>query len=291
MNDDDIRHDDLEFNPELEPKKAKAWLNLLQEAEDAFEDWNDRCDNVDKQFASLQRLSQMSREKEFQMFWANCEVLKPSIYAKPPIPVVAPKFKDRRPVYQAAAEVMERCCVVAFDLTRINDLMLLVRDDLSMNSRGVAWCRYESAGGDYAYEKVCIDFKGRRDFLHSLSRNWREVTWVAAASYLTRAQARERFKEFSGDEYQKAEYKVDKDSQEVGGGDNRERAKFWELWHRGMNCVVWVAEGCEDVLDEAAPHTHFCNFFPCPCPAYSTTQPGSLVPVPDILQYKDQLDE
>ena len=26
-------------------------------------------------------------------------------------------------------------------------------------------------------------------------------------------------------------------------------------------------------------------------PAYSATQPGSLIPVPDVLQYKDQLDE
>ena len=99
--DEDVRHDDLEFNPSLEPKSAKAWLNLLEESEDAFEDWNDHCDNIDKQFASLERLSQY-RDKEFSMFWANCEVLKPSIYAKPPIPVVTPKFKDRRPVYQQA---------------------------------------------------------------------------------------------------------------------------------------------------------------------------------------------
>ena len=75
-------------------------------------------------------------------------MLKPSIYAKPPIPVVVPKFKDRRPVYQAASEVLERCAIVAFDLARINDLMLLVRDDLSMIGRGVAWCRYESGKGD-----------------------------------------------------------------------------------------------------------------------------------------------
>jgi hypothetical protein len=39
---------------------------------------------------------------------------------------------------------------------------------------------------NYGHEKVCVDFKNRRDFLHSISRNWREVTWVAAASYLTR---------------------------------------------------------------------------------------------------------
>jgi hypothetical protein len=290
---DDLRSEDHEYNPAIEPKSAKAWINLLTESEDAFETWNDYCDRYDRKYANLERLSQNERDREFQMFWANCEVLKPSIYAKPPIPVVVPKFKDRRPVYQQASEVMERCCNVAFDLARVNDLMLLVRDDLSMNSRGVAWCRYESGKGDsdYDHEKVCIDFKGRRDFLHSISRNWREVTWVAAASYLTRSEARKRFKEYSGDCYQEAEYKVDKESKEIGGADNRERAKFWEIWDKGSRRVVWVAEGCEDILDEDDAHLDLQNFFPCPKPCYGTVQRGSLIPVPDVLQYEDQLNE
>jgi len=289
---EDVRHDDLEFNPALEPESAKAWLNLLEEAEDAFEAWNTHCDNIDRLFASLERLGRTGRDKEFQMFWANCEVLKPSIYAKAPVPVVVPKFKDQRPVYQAASEVMERCTKVAFDLARINDLMLLVRDDLSMTSRGVAWCRYESGRGNgYDHEKVCIDFKNRRDFLHSISRNWREVTWVAGASYLTRGEARKRFKETSDDAYQKAEYKVDKESKAVGGADNRERAKFWEIWDKKARRVVWVAEGCEDILDEDDAHLDLQNYFPCPKPAYGTVQRGSLIPVPDVMQYRDQLDE
>ena len=79
---DDIRHDDLEYDPAaveaIEPKSSKAWLNLLQESEDAFEDWHNRCDNIDKQYANLMRLADMHRDKEFQMFWANCEVIKPS---------------------------------------------------------------------------------------------------------------------------------------------------------------------------------------------------------------------
>ena len=291
--DEDVRFEDQDYNPAMQPKKAKAWLNLLLESEDAFEDWNNHCDKIDQQYASLKRLSNMARDKEFQMFWANCEVLKPSIYAKPPVPVVTPKFKDRRPVYQAASEVMERCVVVAFDLTRINDLMLLVRDDVSMNSRGVAWCRYESGkdSGVYDHEKVCIDFKDRRDFLHSISRNWREVSWVAAASYMTRGEARKRFRKHSGDAYQEAEYKVDKEAAEVGGADNRERAKFWEIWHKGSKRVLWVSHGCEDILDEDDPHLELQNFFPCPPPAYGTVQRRSLIPVPDVMQYRDQLDE
>jgi hypothetical protein len=290
---EDIRHDDLEFNPALEPQSARAWLNLLSESETAFEDWNRHCDRIDKRYANLDRLANIARIKEYQMFWANAEVIKPSIYAKPPIPVVVPKFLDRRPVYQAAAEVMERCAVVAFDLAGIDELMKLVRDDLALIDRGVAWCRYESGTDDeyYGFEKVCIDFVNRRDFLHSISRNWREVTWVAAASYLTRAEARERFYKYSGDEYQDAEYKIDKETQEIGGTDRRERAKFWEIWSKGDKRVIWVSEGCENILDEDDPHLELREFFPCPKPAYGTVQRGSLVPVPDVLQYKDQLDE
>lgn len=288
---DDLRHDDAEYNPKVEPKSAKAWLNLLEESEDAFKPWNDHCDNIDKMYANLMRLADHARDKEFQMFWANCEVIKPSIYAKPPKPVVVPKFKDRRPVYQAASEVAERCATVAFDLALINDLMLLVRDDVAMRGRGVPWCRYEGEGSGYGHEKVCVDFKNRRDFLHSISRNWREVTWVAAASYLTRGEARKRFRATSGDEYQQAEYTVDRDGKSVGGADNRQRAKFWEIWHKGEKRVLWVAKGCEKILDEDDPHLELTNFFPCPKPAYGTVQPGSLVPVPDVLQYRDQLQE
>ena len=52
-----VRHDDLEYNPAVEPKSSKAWLNLLQESEDAFEDWNNHCDKIDKHYANLERLS------------------------------------------------------------------------------------------------------------------------------------------------------------------------------------------------------------------------------------------
>ena len=289
---EDERFDDLEFNPQLEPSKATAWLNLLEESEKAYEEWNDHADKIERMYANLARLSDMYRDKEFSMFWSNMEVIKPSIYAKPPQPVVVTKFKDRRPVPNAAAEVLERCATVAFDLARIDETMKLVRDDVAMLGRGVPWCRYESKGeGYYDYERVCVDYKHRKDFLHSVSRCWYEVWWVAGASYLTRSEARDRFKDYSGDEYQDAEYTVDRDTKDVGGADNRERAKFWEIWDKKNRRCVWVAKGCELILDEADPHLELTNFFPCPCPAYGTLQRNSLVPVPDVLQYRDQLQE
>src|SRR5215831_2957653 len=289
----DLTADELEYNPSVEPKKSRAWLNLLRESEKAFDDYNDHCDLIDRRYANLGRLADMARNKEFQLFWANCEVLKPAIYAKAPTPVVVPKFKDRRPVADAASELLERCCTVAFDCGYVNEIMLQVRDALALLSRGVVWCRYEAKTGNNTAttEKVCYDFKHRRDFLHSLSRNWYEVWWVAAASYLTRDEARDRFHEASGDAYQDAEYRVDKDTNELGGADDRERAKFWEIWNKHERRVVWVAEGCDLILDEQDPHLDLTYFFPCPKPAYGCCQRDSLIPVPDVLQYKDQLDE
>ena len=55
--------------------------------------------------------------------------------------------------------------------------------------------------------------------------------------------------------------------------------------------MIWVSEGCENILDEDDPHLELREFFPCPKPAYGTVQRGSLVPVPDVLQYRDQLEE
>ena len=99
---EDLRHDDLEYDPQaveaIEPKSSKAWLNLLKESEDAFEDWNNHCDNIDKQYARLERLANNGAKKNFRCSGRTARSLNPSIYAKPPLPVVVPKFKDRRPV-------------------------------------------------------------------------------------------------------------------------------------------------------------------------------------------------
>ncbi|MCZ4089340.1 hypothetical protein [Sinorhizobium psoraleae] len=209
------------------------------------------------------------------------------------MPVVVPKFKDRRPLYRVASELMERCAVVGFDLTDINSVMMLIRDDLTVLARGVAWVRYESAeGGKYgAFEKVCIEHKERKDFLHEPARKWDEVGWVAGAGYLTKKEMRKRFRKTSGDAYQNASYTVLREEREVGGADNKRKAKVWEIWSKDDNKVVWVAEGCDKILDESEPHLKLEGFFPCPKPAYATVQRGSLMPVPDMLFYKDQLEE
>ena len=281
--------EDREYDPSIEPESSRVWLNLLEDAQKKFRDYHDKADRIDKVYANLHRQAGSGRDREFAIFWANIQVILPSIYAKPPVPVVTPKFQSRKKELTTAGEFLERACSTAFDLAHIDDVLRLVRDDLAIVGRGVAWVRYEQEDGQ---DKVCIEYLDRKDFIHDPARHWCEVKWVARRAYMTFDEMQERFASTSGDAYKRAAYEVRRKNWPDAGVDPRQQAEVWEIWHKGENRVVWVTEGVDVVLDSAQPpHLKLDNFFPCPKPAYSTVERGSLVPVPDVLYYDDQLQE
>lgn len=273
-------------------KSSKGWLAVVRKAEKTFQEWQDRSDGIDKQYANLSRLAAESRERWFQLFWSNIQVMGPSIYSRPPVPVVVPKFKDQRPIPRAASELLERSSIVSFEDQDLDAVMRAVRDDLNIVARGVIWITYEAAqkGPNSLGQQVCIEHKDRKDFVHDPVRNWKDVDWVCGWSWLTKTEARKRFKSTSGDLYQDASYEVRK-GEDNNETDGRKTARFGEVWCKSLNKVLWIAEGCDKFLDEGAPHLELQDFFPCPRPAYGTTQRGSLIPVPDFMLYKDQLSE
>lgn len=266
------------------PERGESayWLALIEDGERVFRDWQDASDNIDKAYGQLYELRSLARDREFQLFWSNIQVMGPSIYARAPIPVVAPKFKDRRPLYRTASETLERACAVSFDLADIDQAMISMRDDLSIVGRGAPWVRYESDKGG---ERVCYEHVDRKDYLHDPARKWCEVDWVAKRSWLNRDEMKERFKD-AADEVSYEERRDEKDTL-----SSVSKCGVWEIWHKSQNRTVWVTEGSLNTLDEGEPHLNLEGFFPCPRPAYSTLQRRSLIPIPDMLYYKDQLEE
>lgn len=287
---DNEAYEQADFDPSIDKESSKAWLNLIEDAEKSLEDWQDKSDNIDKRYADLSRLANITRDREFQLFWANIQVLGPSVYARPPQPVVVPRFRDRKPVTRTASELLERATAVSFDKNDIDATMKLIRDDLVRLGRGCAWIRYEDKEkkGKKA-EQVCIEHVDRRDWLSAPARKWQEVDWVARRAWMS---ADEMEKRFEGDAWKNASFEVlDRDRQDRGNRDPIKKAGVWEIWSKSEDRVVWVTEGVEDVLDSDEPHLDLEGFFPCPRPVYSTVQPGSLVPVPDYVYYKDQIEE
>lgn len=264
--------------------KANVWLEKLAESDKSLDDWQSAADNIDKQYADLSRLRSTGRDREFALFWSNIQILGPSIYARAPVPVVTPKFKDRRPLYRTSSEFLERTCTVSFDMTDIDSVMLDLRDDLIIPGRGQGWISYEDDGAE---EKICVEHLDRRDFRHEPARKWAEVGWVARRAWMTKEEMRKRF----GDAADDVSYEARRDADKNGMASKVQKCGVWEIWSKTHDKVVWVSEGAENTLDERKPHLKLTSFYPCPKPVYATVERRTLIPVPDMVQYKDQLEE
>ena len=271
-----------------EPKSSRAVLAALKKAEDAFREWQNICQDVDDLYNLNEYRTDLQsvgwQDADLDLFWSSFEVLKPAVYARPPQPVVAPLFKDGKPLHNLTAELLERCAISTFVRTDMNDVMLSLRDDLLFTGRGSPWVRYENEGGEHS---VCVEHKDRLDFLHEPARKWSEVGWVAGAAWMTKKDMRKRFRSNSGDRYQDATYSVNRDDD---GRDMEKRAsvrktKVWEVHHKADNKVYWVTEGVDVLLDSSEPEVKLSGFFPCPKPAYATLRRRSLIPVPDWQRY------
>ncbi len=279
--------EDQNADPYAEMRNSKPWLEAIKESEKYFQSYQDKCDNIDKLYADLKKMSESNVDREMQIFWANLEVLKPAIYSRPPVPVVTAKFKDRKPIVRHSAEILERSLLSSFDQEDINETMICIRDDLAVSARGVPWLRLEDRedGG----QKVCYDHLDRKDFLHAVARKWKEVPWVARKVHLTRDKMRARFEEHSGGAWMSATYEeYKKDGEDYTA---EKKACVYEMWHKEKGVVVWITPGVETVLDIRPPFLDLHGFFPCPRPAYGTVERGSLRPVPDFVYYKDQIEE
>lgn len=281
--------DNVTTEAEFDPESSQAWLDLISDAEKALSDWQTRSDKIDKLYADMNRTAATS-DRQFSLFWANLQVLAPSIYSRPPVPVVVPRFRNRDPIARTSSEMLERVSSVQFEIDDVDGTMRLVRDDLVRVGRGASWVRYEDKiKKGKKNERLCVEHVDRRDFIHSPARKWQEVDWVARRAWMTKEEMRKRF---DGDAYKDAAYNaVNRDERDKGHRDPIEKAGVWEIWSKSEDKVVWVTEGVDTLLDSSEPYLTLDNFFPCPKPAYSTVQPGSLVPVPDYVYYQDQLAE
>jgi len=267
---------------------ARPYLDMLKTAEKGREAWNGACDAAKDAYANLSKLRKLATgDPEFQIFWANMEVIKPSIYARPPVPVVTPAFKERDKLTRTASEVVERAMVANMRKTDAHKQFKLCRDDLALYGRGVVWVRHEKT--EYNGECAPVEHLLRHNFLTDPQANWSLVNWVARAGFFTRDEAEKKFKRRginwdavnfdSGDNNTPKEYDVEK------------VAKVWQIWDKRTRQVVWVAEDYEEILELGDPPVELRTFWPCPEPAQGTLEPESLISIPDWLFYADQVEE
>jgi hypothetical protein len=283
-------------------KDYTYWKREIERAEKYFGNsfWT-KADKLYKLYAKQQE--ETDGKKKFAMLWANTEVLKPSVYARPPLPQVSRRYKDADPVGRVAAELLERASSFEFERMNIDSALRATRDDLLLPGRGVAWLRYEAdietdpvSGMETvkAHRAVC-DYIHYRQFLHGPARRWEEVPWVAKIAYMTDEEGKKRFGE-SWTNVQldnKADSVSDSDSVRDPALENAQFAKatVYEIWCKTKRKTIFIAKSCDHVLAEEEPLIDFEGFFPCPKPVYATLTNNSLLPTPDYKYYQDQAEE
>jgi hypothetical protein len=186
-------------------------------------------------------------------------------------------------VPRRAAELVERSLITDTETDKTHDKLTLARDDLARNARGVVW-----VVPDRSPVRARAKWVPRKDFRHGWGRCWDEVPWLAKASYLNKAQVKKRFKSLP----EGVEFKVrEPDATDEDKDMFEEKARLWEVWDKEENCVVWVFDGAKLISDHQQPWVQLEDFWPVPKPAYGTLRPETLIPMPDVVYYQDQLDE
>ncbi|MBS1082343.1 hypothetical protein [Gluconobacter kondonii] len=271
------------------PKSSAVLLQAIRDAYGAFQPWMNECERIDKVFSRARSVGGVStyQDPDFDLFWSSTEILKPAVYARPPVPVVSTRFSIRDPFLDQVSEILERSIATSLDQTGMDDVMQGARDDLIMTGRGVAWVSLED-GED---KQVVVEHLENTDFLHEPARKWSEVGWVARCAWMTKEEMRKRFSDKSDLAYQQAAFTSQRDEAKHGMTDHSEKAPVWEVWSRVDDRVYWVAEGVDVLLDEADPFLDISGFFPCPKPAYATLKRRTLVPVPDYGRYETNLEQ
>jgi hypothetical protein len=267
------------------PRDAKPWLDMLSEAETRDASYHDRCDKIDKLYACLERSS--LNDRELQVFWANLQVLGPTIYSREPVPVVAPRFRDRKPIPRRAGEILERALISDAESDHLHDELLQVRDELARLARGVIRV---SLVTDRQGLRAKSDHIFRRDFRHGGARKWKEVPWVAWRGYYTREEYKARFKEHPPEGLAFKDHRKQSETDAEKAFTDK-KAAVWEIWHEGQDKVIFVGEGAKVVSEAIDPPWKLDGFWPLVPPAYGTLKPESLTPIPDVVYYQDQLDE
>jgi len=289
--------------------------------------WLKRCQSIEKRYRDERTRTDEEGQRRCNILWTNIEILTPAIYAKCPVPMVERRFRDKDPVGRGAAQILERGLRNEVEICGYDEALFQAVRDYLLVGRGVTWVRYEpeieegtqvtsqggldvtddegeiepddespeadklkDTGDRITRESTPVDYVHWEDFytIPFNARTWKEVVAVARKVYMTRERMTERFsKEIAKGVPLK---KDTRGAQRYDGPDQDpdDKGEVYEIWSLPDKAVFWIAEGYEWLLDRKDDPLKLEKFFPCPRPIYSNTTNGTLIPVPDYIEYQDQ---
>lgn len=257
-----------------------------------------------------------SSRVEYNVLWANCQVLEPALFSRIPKVVGERIFKDHDPVGRFAAELAERATqfniLTQQDKFRYN-VKLCVKDRL-LPGRGQGWLTYKADFEDAVdemgnpilddegepvkvtkpnSERVEFDYVNWLDYYESKARTQYEVRWRCRKLYFTREEAEEEFGEeigsklnFDSNPYEK------KRKNQTEEPDFLQQATVYKITDLTSKECLYISPGYRSgPLKRAKDPLKLKDFWECPIPLLATTTSDSTYPTPDYIIYEALANE
>lgn len=298
---------------DLADKQEKKWRENSNRAIERYRDEKDRTD------------------WKFNILWSNVEVLRPHLYSATPKADVRQRFRDKDPVGNACAEVMERAldyCNETYDFDGVMNNVIL---DYVLPGRAVARVRFEPVIDQrpvnpqmqespqqeameapaqeaaeppaqeqqehatypvLSYARTYIERVQWDKFRRGPGAVWDEVPWIAYEHHLTRAEIGRQFPGMGETvTYDIVMSGVDEKKTELEPSVFK-RVRVWEIWDKEKKEILYLAPSVKERFLKREPDKYNLEgFFDCPRPLYAIESGTTLVPQVEFEMYRDQAKE
>jgi hypothetical protein len=296
-------------------QSAQRWDRELNAAKKELDKFHAAARKVVRKYLD-KRDGDQSSEFKLNLFWSNVQVLKASLYAKPPKVDVSNTFKDSEDdVSRVAANILERMLNHSIERDNSDFKVSSMQGvgDYLVPGLGQIWYRYEvetqkkmtepvidkTTGAELVpateYEAIvhedCLtDYVFWEDFWWSPARTWEEVRWVARRVFMNKEALKKRFGDTIADRVPLSKQKKNADATQPQN-DPWEKAAVFEVWDKTTKKAYWHVIGMDVVLDEKDDPLGLELFFPCPQPLISNLTTSNLMPVSDYQLAQDQYNQ
>ena len=300
-------------NADESPKyDAPYWLEELSVAEDELKPFWSAARKVVRRYMDHNDTTATAtiggKVDRFNVFWSNVGVLKASLYANPPKPLVKRDFDDYMDdAARVAGVMMERLLHQGFETPEsdMNTAFLQTVEDRLITGLGQVWFRYvpeiemqefPSEFGEpiqveeLVDEKVATDYIYWEDYWFSPARTETEVRWKARRVWMDKEEFKERFPECLPSHVNWVKRTPQKHGERVTPKDmGVSKTEVFEIWCKTTKKVYWVSRTYEDkLLDTQEDPLGIEGFFPCPPPLIGTHTTSNLVPRADYAMTQTQ---
>lgn len=243
---------------------AKRWERELQAAKKELQKFHQTGRKLVQRYLDERDGAAFdNNDAKFNLFWSNIEVLKSSLYAKPPNVDVSNTFKDSDDdVSRVAATILQRMLnndIEEDDEATYPEVTRQAVADYLIVGLGQVWYRYEveteeketdpvldqmtgavlAEGVEYeaiVEEDAPADYVYWEDFWWSPARVWQDVRWVARRCFMNREELIDRFGEKIGKEIPVTRSRA-KDDNIGPQNDPWEKAAVFEIWDKTTECA------------------------------------------------------